>query len=54
MSLTLRMCPLIAAEEGQLKGWNHALVGFPFRHRFARRDCLDLLSFLISEAHILK
>jgi hypothetical protein len=31
--LTLR-----GAEHGELVDWNHALVGLPFRYRFARRD----------------
>ena len=54
MSLTLRSCPFVAAEDEQLKSWNHALVGFPLGIVSQGENCPDLLSFLISEAHILK
>ena len=30
MSLTLRSYPLMEAEHGELKDWNHALVGLSF------------------------
>jgi hypothetical protein len=42
MSLTLRSCPLIAAEDEQLKGWNHALsfLGIVLRR------ALDLVIFI--------